>query len=118
MDDGHHFMSLLTGEDTTVNVRRKVVDATYIESEIPSTHTPKFEVDAGVRVIPPNELVHLGEAPAGYTIVGAGKTAMDTCNWLLDVGVDPDDIRWIKLARRMVLRPRSTSNRSSSSVRT
>ena len=94
--DGHHFTSLLSGEDTTVKVRRKVVDATYIESEIPATSQPKFEVDAGVRVVSPNELVHLGEAPAGYTIVGAGKTAMDTCNWLLDVGVDPDDIRWIK----------------------
>ena len=94
--DGHHFASLLAGDETTVKVRRKVVDATYIESEIPATSQPKFEVDEGVRVVSPNELVHLGEAPAGYTIVGAGKTAMDTCNWLLDVGVDPDDICWIK----------------------
>ena len=95
-EDGHHFTSLLSGEDTTVKVRRKVVDATYIESEIPATSQPKFEVDAGVHVLSPNELVHLSEAPTGYTIVGAGKTAMDTCNWLLEVGVDPDDIRWIK----------------------
>jgi NAD(P)-binding Rossmann-like domain len=94
--DGHHFTSLLSGEDTIVKVRRKVVDATYIESEIPATSQPKFEVDAGVRVLSPNDLVHLGDAPAGYTIIGAGKTAMDTCNWLLDVGVAPDDIRWIK----------------------
>src|SRR2546429_9011265 len=27
---------------------------------------------------------------------GAGKTSMDTCNWLLDQGVDPDRIRWIR----------------------
>src|SRR5262245_514741 len=94
--DGHHLTSLLSGADTTIKVRRKVVDATYIESEIPATSQPKFEVDADVRVLSPNELVHLGDAPAGYTIVGAGKTAMDSCNWLLDVGVDPDDIRWIK----------------------
>ena len=104
--DGHHFTSLLSGEDTTVKVRRKVVDATYIESEIPATSQPKFEVDAGVRVLSPNDLVHLGDVPAGYTIIGAGKTAMDTCNWLLDVGVAPDDIRWIKSRGRMVLRPR------------
>jgi hypothetical protein len=41
-------------------------------------------------------LVHLGEPVSGFTIVGAGKTAMDTCNWLLDVGVDPGAIRWIR----------------------
>jgi hypothetical protein len=79
-----------------VKVRRKPVDATYIESEIPSRHTPSFEVDDGVRLIPPNDLVDLNEPPTGYTIIGAGKTAMDTCNWLMDEGVAPDVIRWIK----------------------
>ena len=29
-------------------------------------------------------------------MIGAGKTAMDTCNWLLDAGVDADRIRWIR----------------------
>jgi hypothetical protein len=94
--DGHHFVSLLTGTETTVRVRRKFVDATYIESSIPSRHTPRYEIDAGVPVIPPNDLVDLDEPATGFTIIGAGKTAMDTCNWLLDAGVDPDHIRWIR----------------------
>jgi hypothetical protein len=94
--DGHHFVSRLTGAETTVRVRRKLVDATYVESSIPSRHSPKYDVDPGVRVIPPNLLVDLDEPVTGFTVVGAGKTAMDTCNWLLDAGVEPDRIRWIR----------------------
>jgi hypothetical protein len=35
-------------------------------------------------------------APAGYTIIGAGKTAMDAACWLLDQGVPPADITWVR----------------------
>jgi hypothetical protein len=79
-----------------VNVRKKYVDATYTESEVPSRHTPRYDIDDGVHLIPPNDLVHLEHPAAGYTIIGAGKTAMDTCCWLMDTGVAPDSIRWIK----------------------
>jgi hypothetical protein len=96
--DEHHVRSLLTGADTTVRVRRRFVDATYVESSIPSRHTPPFEVDDDVRLLPPNDLVRMGDAASGFTVVGAGKTAMDTCVWLLDAGVAPDDIRWIRPA--------------------
>ncbi len=44
----------------------------------------------------PNGLVHLSGPATGFTVIGAGKTAVDTCCWLLDVGVAPDHIRWIK----------------------
>jgi hypothetical protein len=94
--DGHRLVSLLTGAETAVKVRRRVVDATYVESSIPSRHTPGYEVDDDVRLIPPNDLVDLDEPARGFTIIGAGKTAMDTCNWLLDSGVDPDDICWLR----------------------
>jgi len=92
----HHLVSLLTGAQTTVRVRKKVVDATYVESSIPSRHRPGFEVAAGVRMIPPNNLVDLDRPVSDVTVIGAGKTAMDTCTWLLDAGVDPDRIRWIR----------------------
>ena len=94
--DGHHLVSLLTGEQTVVKVRRRFVDATYVESSIPSRHTPPFSVDPDVRMIPPNDLVDLDEPAAGFTVLGAGKTAMDTCNWLLDAGVDPGRIQWFR----------------------
>jgi hypothetical protein len=92
--DGHRFLSLLTGSETRVRVRRRIVDATYIESSIPSRHTPGFVIDPGVQMLPPNDLVDLGEPASGFTIIGAGKTAMDTCNWLLGEGVDANQIRW------------------------
>jgi hypothetical protein len=94
--NGHSIVSRLTGEETTVRVRRKVVDATYVQPSVPSTHTPSFEVDPNVRVIPPNDLVGLTDPGSGFTVMGAGKTAMDTCFWLLDNGVEPEAIRWIR----------------------
>jgi hypothetical protein len=36
--DGHLLRSRVTGQITTVRVRRKLVDASYIESSLPSTH--------------------------------------------------------------------------------
>ena len=95
-DQGHHLRSLLTGEETLVKVRRRFVDATYVESVIPSRHTPAFSADEDVRLIPPNDLVDLDEPAGGFTVIGCGKTAMDTCNWLLDEGVDADSIQWFR----------------------
>jgi len=92
----HHFVSRLTGEASTVRVRRKVVDATYLAPTLPSTHTPSFDVEQNVRLIPINDLVALTEPGSGYTVIGAGKTGMDACTWLLDSGVAPEAIRWIR----------------------
>lgn len=94
--DGHEIRSRLTGETTTVAVRRKLVDATYMEPTIPTTHTPPFSIDEDVRLVTPNDLVELTDTSSGYTVIGAGKTAMDTCCWLLDNGVSPEAIRWIR----------------------
>jgi hypothetical protein len=92
----HRVVSRLTGERSTARVRRRVVDATYLSPAVPSTHTPSFAVDRDVRLIPVNELVTLSEPGSGYTVIGAGKTAMDACGWLLDNGVDPAAIQWIR----------------------
>jgi len=92
----HQFVSRLTGETTTIRVRRKVVDATYLETPVPSTHTPSFEIDPDAQLIPVNALVDLADPGTGFTVIGAGKTAMDACIWLLDNGVAPDAIRWIR----------------------
>jgi hypothetical protein len=92
----HRFVSRTTGEVRAVRVRRKVVDATYLEPSVPSTRAPSFSVDPNVRLIPVNDLVTLSEPGSGYTVIGAGKTAMDACIWLLDSGVAPETIRWIR----------------------
>ena len=75
---------------------RKVVDATYLGTEVPARHERGFEVDPGARVVTPNQLVELADRADGFTILGAGKTAMDTCTWLLGRSVAAEDIRWVR----------------------
>ena len=90
------FVSRLSGEEFEVTVRRRVVDATYLEPSIPATTAPPFEIEAGVRCIPVGELARVAQAASGFTVVGAGKTSMDACLWLLQSGVPAGDIRWIR----------------------
>lgn len=92
----HRLVARPTGESSTVRARRRVVDATYLSPSVPSTHTPSFAVDPNVRLIPINDLVTPSEPGSGYTVLGAGKTAMDACGWLLENGVEPEAIRWIR----------------------
>jgi hypothetical protein len=94
--DGCRLMSRLTGEATTVRVRRRVVDARYLETSIPMTHTRSFSAEPGARLIPVNDLVRPAGPASGYTVIGGGKTAMDACLWLLGSGVPPEVIRWIR----------------------
>jgi hypothetical protein len=95
--DGHRLVSS-SGEEVRVRAR-KVVDATYLHTELPSTHAPGFEIEPGARVVTPTELagvVQDGPLADGFTVIGAGKTAADTCTWLLQQGVAAEDIRWIR----------------------
>ncbi len=89
------FTSILSGERTEVVARRRTVDATWLKTTVPSTHTPGFEVAEGVRFGPLNDLPKLDRPPAGYVVIGGGKTGIDACLWLLENGVDPDSIRWV-----------------------
>jgi hypothetical protein len=73
---------------------RKIVDSTYVAGEIPARHTPAYAIADGVRHGPVNALSH--EKAERYVIIGAGKTGMDACVHLLDRGVDPAAITWIK----------------------
>ena len=79
--------SRVSGETVEVDVRRRVVDATYLSPTIPATTPPPFGVADGVRVVAVNELARLDAAPSSYVIVGSGKTATDGIVWLLANGV-------------------------------
>ena len=92
----NRFVSRLTGTLYEVDVGAAVVDANYLRPAVPATTPFPFEVEAGVRCIPIGELSRLRETPSGYVIIGAGKTAMDACLWLLQNAVAPERIRWIK----------------------
>ena len=94
--DGEQVRDLSSGKLHEVVVRRRVVDARYLEASIPSTHVAPFEVAAGVRLVSVNELPAAARSNCSYAILGSGKTAADACTWLLDNGVQPDRIRWVR----------------------
>lgn len=86
--------SILTGQTFNVEAN-KIVDSTYYKTSIPATHTPVFSIDDSVNFMPPNNLPKLQTKIEGVTIIGGGKTGIDTCLWLLERGVPADNIRWI-----------------------
>ena len=90
------FVSRLSGKRYEVRGQRRVVDAHYLSPGIPATTPAPFTAAEGVRVVTVNELAKLGGAPSQYVIAGAGKTATDACIWLLDNGVEPDAICWVR----------------------
>jgi len=92
----HRFVSRLSGDTFDIKVRKRLVDATYLSPSIPATTPPPFDIDAGSSWIPVNQLAQVAERPERFVIIGAGKTAMDACVWLLDNGVDAGHIQWIK----------------------
>jgi hypothetical protein len=88
------FRSKLDGQLHEADVG-KVVDATYMHVTVPAMRAPAYEVDEGVNCVPPNGLVRLAGAFDRYVVVGAGKTGMDACLFLLRNHVDPAAISWI-----------------------
>jgi hypothetical protein len=110
-DDAQHLVtSRVSGETTRVDVRRRLVDASYLAPTIPATTPPPFGVAEGARVIAVNDLAALASAPSQYVIVGSGKTATDAIVWLLLNGVQSDRIVWIRprepwMLNRAVVQP-------------
>jgi hypothetical protein len=90
--------SILSGQETQIKVRKKLVDATYFTPQVPATTTPKFQVMDGVRLVTPTQLTQMWlseDRPQNFCILGAGKTAMDAVVWLLTCGAMPDSIHWV-----------------------
>ncbi|MFV8315201.1 NAD(P)-binding protein [Mycobacterium sp. 23] len=85
----------LAGAEFAVNVQRRIVDASYLRAIVPSMRPAPYAVAPGVDCIPPNDLPKYGTRER-YVVVGAGKTGMDVCLWLLRHGVDAGRLTWIK----------------------
>ncbi|MFD1560055.1 NAD(P)-binding protein [Paraburkholderia silviterrae] len=92
----NRFASQVGQRSWKVRVRRKVVDTTYLEGTVPATSAPPFEVADGVRCVPAGDIARIKERPQRFVVIGAGKTALDTCVWLLEQNVPASSIRWIK----------------------
>lgn len=104
------FVSRISGQRYRTGSNCRIVDARYLSPEIPATTEPPFGVAEGVRVLPVNDLPRLETAPREFVIVGCGKTATDACVWLLEGGVDPDSICWVRprepwMLNRAVVQP-------------
>lgn len=107
---GRRWASRLSGQHFAVPDSCRVVNAHYIAPDIPAQTPAPFGVADGVRVIPVNDLVRLPEIPGQFVIVGSGKTATDAIVWLLDNGVDPGAICWLRprdpwMLNRAVVQP-------------
>jgi hypothetical protein len=91
----NRFVSRLSGHIQEVTFRKKLVDATFLNTQVPSTHLPSFELGEGVRLVTPNMLPKFAPDFKSYVLLGGGKTAMDVGVWLLQMGAAPESIRWI-----------------------
>ena len=84
----------LGGDEIEVTARRVVT--THVNIVVPSMRPPSYALAPGVDCVPPNELSRIRDARDRYVIVGAGKTAMDACLWLLGHGIPAPKLTWIK----------------------
>ena len=85
----------LDGSDYAVDVRKRVVDATYLQTTVPSMRPPPYQVGDGVDCVPPNELPALAAGRDRFVVIGAGKTGIDACLWLLRNDIPPERLTWI-----------------------
>ncbi|PPJ54158.1 hypothetical protein CBER1_01033 [Cercospora berteroae] len=71
------FKSMVTGKTYRATESTCIVDATFMKVKVPSMGPPE-----------PDRI-------RNYTVIGAGKTGIDACLWLLGIGVQPSAISWI-----------------------
>jgi putative NAD(P)-binding protein len=91
---GERRFRTVSGSEYTVDVRKRVVDATYLQTTVPSMRPPAYVVD-GVDCVPPNDLPAFAANRDRFVIVGAGKTGIDACLWLLRNDIAPERLTWI-----------------------
>ena len=92
----NRFKSLLDSEiEYEVEVRKKTVDATYMDVKVPSITKPKFKVHPDASFMPVNGVANIKSPWERYIVLGAGKTGIDAVLFLLNQNVNPDKISWI-----------------------
>lgn len=89
------FRSAITGQVYQVGDNTRIVDAACMKVQVPAMRPPPYEVAEGVSLVTPNLLPEIKRPYDAFTVVGAGKTGIDACLWLLEYGVDPKKISWI-----------------------
>ncbi|KAK1711769.1 pyridine nucleotide-disulfide oxidoreductase-domain-containing protein [Colletotrichum lupini] len=84
---GGKFVSMISGKSFHLTSGfTRIVDSTYMRVKVPSMGPPSYQVASDVSFVTPNSLSRISQPFANFTIVGAGKTGIDTCLWLLSRG--------------------------------
>ena len=78
-----------------IEVRKKLVDASYMNVEVPQTHPPLYQWEPSIHIVPPNLLPRLTQSWKKYVVIGAGKTGIDAVLFLLGQGIEPSHIQWV-----------------------
>ena len=92
----NRFRSLVDQDvEYEVTVRKKTVDGTYMDVQVPSITKPRFTVHQDVTLVPLNGLVDIRSPWEKYVVLGSGKTGIDAVLFLMSQNVDPDNITWI-----------------------
>ncbi len=94
IDDEGVVTSLLSGERFHVEAGR-FVDGTHSAMSVPSTTAPTYTVSPEMTCVAVNELSRRAPTFDEFVVIGAGKTGMDACIWLLNNGADPSQVKWI-----------------------
>ncbi|KAI9148445.1 pyridine nucleotide-disulfide oxidoreductase [Paramyrothecium foliicola] len=92
---GKEFKSIMTAKVYHVGKDTRIVDATFMKVKVPSMGPPAYEVAKDIEVITPNHLPSAARPHIKYHVIGAGKTGIDACLWLLANDIDPAYITWI-----------------------
>lgn len=79
----------------SAQANKKIVDASWLKTSVPSTHKPNFQVAPKASLRPLNHLPKIAHEFDDFVVCGGGKTSMDAVLWLLENGCEPANIRWI-----------------------
>jgi hypothetical protein len=86
----HTIASSLHGQKNLIIEPKKLVDATYHKVVVSAMRPPAYAVAPSINLISINGLADIratSPSPSGFTVIGAGKTAIDAILFLLDNGV-------------------------------
>jgi len=93
--DGKFVSRIDSSLEYQVTARKKIVDASYYTTRVPSNTPPKYKIAEEISLMPINGLAKLKKSWQKYVIIGAGKTGIDAVLYLLEQSISPDKIVWI-----------------------
>lgn len=92
----HNVRSLVTGRETAISARRRLVDTSFYRVQTPETHRPGFTIAPHTPFTTPRRLPKDLPGRGHVAILGGGKTSMDVAIWLIVAGFPAGSISWVR----------------------